>query len=335
MMRKLLGSIFHLTNLPSLAVAQIGVITICLLFFWACQSTSKTEVVKAEIKETEKELQVFIGEKPVLTYHKATVFPHDTLPQYYQRSGYIHPVYSPEGQVVTDGMPVGHTHQHGLFFAWVNTTYQGAKTDFWNQQDNSGTVRHKSVKQIRNEETYAEFVTEQEHLSIRGTDTTIVLLEEWTVRIHNQQDAFHIDFKTHQKNISKDTLYINEYHYGGFAFRGSAQWNAKDPIYSDSMQVLTNEGFSRNPANHSHPDWVTAYGKVNNTLTGVAIKGLESNFRQPQAIRVHPVMPYLCFAPMFDGAFEIPPNGEYEAAYQIVVFDGEVDDGKISNLFND
>jgi len=323
MMKKPIGLTLNLTK----------VLIINLLFLFACQTPTMQEGIKAEIKETDKELQVFIGEKPVLTYNKSTVFPHDTLPQYYQRSGYIHPVFSPEGQIVTDGMPVGHTHQHGLFFAWVNTTYQGAKTDFWNQQDNSGAIRHKKVKRISNEETYAEFVTEQEHLSIRGTDTTMVLLEEWTIRVHNNQNEFHIDFKTHQKNISKDTLYINEYHYGGFALRGSGQWNKVDPNYRDSMQVLTSEGLSRNPANHSHPDWVAAYGKVNNTFTGVAIKGVDNNFRHPEAIRVHPSMPYFCFASMFDGAFSIPPDGIFEAAYRIVVFDGKATEEKVAGYF--
>ncbi|MEL6926062.1 MAG: DUF6807 family protein, partial [Bacteroidota bacterium] len=241
------------------------------------------------IVEVDGQLQVYLGEKPVLNYHLRTVEAPDSLPQYYRRSGFIHPLYSPSGQVLTDGMPVGHAHQHGIFHAWVNTQYLGVRTDFWNQQRETGTVRHKALKSIVHEPAYASFETELEHLSIREADTTVVLSETWLVKIFNQDKPFRIEFKIAQRNVSKDTLFINEYHYGGFAFRGSVQWNEEDAQHADSMHVLTSKGLDRRAANHSRPEWVAAWGKVNNTFTGVAVRSQASNFRHPQAVRIHPV----------------------------------------------
>ena len=42
--------------------------------------------------------------------------------------------------MVTDDFPPDHAHQHGLFFAWVNTTFDGRKVDFWNQHNRTGRV---------------------------------------------------------------------------------------------------------------------------------------------------------------------------------------------------
>ena len=43
---------------------------------------------------------------------------------------------------MTDDFPPDHAHQHGLFFAWVSTSFDGHDVDFWNQSKKSdGDVR--------------------------------------------------------------------------------------------------------------------------------------------------------------------------------------------------
>ncbi|MEM7657057.1 MAG: DUF6807 family protein, partial [Bacteroidota bacterium] len=98
--------------------------------------------------EQEGELTGKVGSQAVLTYHAATAYPPEGAPGYYAKSGFLHPVNSPKGVTVSDGFPEGHMHQHGLFFAWVNTTYQGNKVDFWNTQRETGTVIHDSLLSV-------------------------------------------------------------------------------------------------------------------------------------------------------------------------------------------
>src|SRR5207247_1662704 len=44
--------------------------------------------------------------------------------------GYLHPVYTPSGQLVTDCAPVDHRHHRGVFVGWVQM--EGRKpADFW------------------------------------------------------------------------------------------------------------------------------------------------------------------------------------------------------------
>lgn len=278
-------------------------------------------------------IEIAVQDRQILRYHTAAVDPPDGLPSYYRRSGFIHPLYSPEGLVLTDDFPAEHAHQHGVFMTWVNTTFRGDFTDFWNQQDETGTVRHVAVLDTVSGPVFARFRVKLEHLSLKHGP---VLGEERTITVFNWYGHFLIDLYSEQRPLTGDTLFINEYHYGGLAFRGNAQWNAADSsAYRSDMKVLTSEGIRRKDANHTRPRWVAAYGTLREEEAGVAIMGHPGNFRFPQPVRVHPEMPYFCFAPMVEGAFEIGPSGQYQSKYRFFVFTGTPPTKLIEEIWRD
>ena len=86
---------------------------------------------KVTINQTSEGIEVLSDDKQVLFYQTAVASPPNGLPDYYKRSGMIHPLYSPTGQILTDAFPAGHTHHHAIFNAWVNTKFKGEKVDFW------------------------------------------------------------------------------------------------------------------------------------------------------------------------------------------------------------
>ncbi|MEZ4825186.1 MAG: DUF6807 family protein [Bacteroidia bacterium] len=131
-----------------------------------CDLERGRNIRRSEINTSDDKITVSYSDKPVLSYQISTAFPADTLPAYYQRSGFIHPMYSPDGTVLSDDFPKGHTHQHAVFFAWVNAFWQGHKTDFWNQQHGEGTVRNSGVVESISGSVYGRFETQQEHLGI-------------------------------------------------------------------------------------------------------------------------------------------------------------------------
>lgn len=297
-------------------------------FLTACTSPQLPQAYS--LKQTEETLQLFVKERPVLSYHISTVEPPDSVPPYYRRSGHVHPLYTPSGTVLTDGFPVGHTHQHGLFMTWVNTTFKGEKVDFWNQHEKLGTVRHKAVKNTFEKEGSTGFTVELEHVSLAHGPA---LLEERSYEVSAEDGVFILDVLSKQSCASTDTLFLNKYHYGGFAFRGNGQWNEEDPTISDSMQILTSEGKVRHEANHTRPDWVAAYGKVDGKMVSVAIMGHPDNFRFPQPVRAHPKMPYFVFSPTELGPFEIVPGEVYTSAYRVLTFDGPPDAERIEGMW--
>lgn len=277
-----------------------------------------------ELRKTATGLDIEAQGRPLLTYNTATLSPPEGLPDYYQRSGFIHPFYSPGGKVLTDDFPVGHTHQHAIFFAWVNTTYRGDFTDFWNQQKETGTVAFKEMPATGSGPVFADFESRQEHLSLQHGP---VLSETWDVRTYTMPEYNVIDLTSRQKIIGTDTLFINKYHYGGMGIRLAAEWNEVDSSrYTGPMQVITSEGITnRDSANHSRPNWTAVYGTLDGATAGLALFDHPANFRFPQPVRVHPSMPYFVLAPMVASAFELVPGEIYTFHYRIVSFDGEPD----------
>ena len=309
----------------------VRILVLVSIIIAGCSGNEKPEVYPG-IDVNGGLLIVKLGEKPVLSYALETQFPPDTLPAYYQRSGFIHPLKSPLGVVLTDDFPEGHTHQHGLFLALVNTTFQGNMVDFWNQQNGTGTVRHRELLDSYTSEEEAGFVAMLEHLAFPEGDTAVALQEIWEVDVLNRTDVYVIEFKSMLKAL--DTIVVNRYHYGGLGFRGPAEWN--DTTFLQPGEVnyigrkgkggfLTSTGKTRMNGNHSHERWVSFHGVVDSDSAGVVIMSHPDNFRYPQSVRLHPVMPYFSFSPMVDGEFTLLPDEVLVSRYRLIIHDGPPD----------
>ncbi|HLO81616.1 MAG TPA: PmoA family protein [Chitinophagaceae bacterium] len=272
------------------------------------------------------------GEKKVFYYQSASAMPPPDSPAYYQRSGFIHPLYSPAGKILTDDFPVTHAHQHAIFHAWADTRFRGTHVDFWNQFKKEGTVRHKGVISSKAGPVFSELVSLQEYISVLHG---VVLSEKWTMRCYATKGVFILDIKIDQENITEDTLYLDKYIYGGMAFRGAAQWDTQNPKYfQNRWNVTTSEGLKDSLANNSSAKWVTVSGKIDGTNASVTVFSHPLNFRSPQKIRVHPSMPYWAYSPVIDGAFKIAPHGKYSARYRYYVSDEVPEEENLKRIFN-
>lgn len=68
--------------------------------------------------------------KPVLVYNHGMVL-KDGVDAKYRRSSYIHPVYAPDGTVLTDDFPKDHPHHRGICWSWPIVTFEGQTHDVW------------------------------------------------------------------------------------------------------------------------------------------------------------------------------------------------------------
>ena len=75
-----------------------------------------------------KELR--IDGKPVLVYNSGMELANGA-PEEKRRCCYVHPLYAPNGVVVTDDFPKDHWHHRGVFWTWPIVTYEGVKYDMW------------------------------------------------------------------------------------------------------------------------------------------------------------------------------------------------------------
>lgn len=285
-------------------------------------------LAQVTLEERSGKIIAKVSGRPVIQYHAETENPPRGMESVYARSGFIHPVYSPSGKVLTDAFPIGHVHQHAVFNAWTRATFNHEVVDFWNQHKKLGTVEHKNVIGL----TENAFEVALQQISLK---TGPAIDEQWRVSVQDSADPFIIDIEIQQSCATPNEIYLHPYHYGGFGFRGSPHWSPEDTThYEGSMKVLTGDGIRDiKDSNHTTPRWVAVYGKIAGESAGLVIMDHPANFRYPQPVRVHPKMPYFVFSPVVKGSFIIKPGLSYKARYRIATFDGEPDPRELERWY--
>ena len=291
------------------------------------------------LTDTDDTIRITLRGKPVLEYVKTARPIPDGVEEYFSRSGYIHPVYTPTGQKLTGDYPADHAHQHALFFAWVKSSYNGKNVDFWNQAKDLGKIEFREVVNLRREEQKVAFSVKHAFTVKDDKKWVDVLHEVWTVTVHQTpQDHFLFDVVSVQRCVSDKPLSLAKYHYGGMAIRGNHQWlkEKKDhSINPGDVQYLTSEGKDRWEGNHTRPNWVAFSGKIDGQDVSAAIFCSPKNFRAPQHVRIHPNKPYFCFAPMVEGPFKITPSKEYVSRYRYLVTSNATEINMIQTHWDD
>ena len=254
------------------------------------------------------------------------------------RGGYIHPVFTPSGRLVTDDYPSDHYHHHGIWFAWTKTEFEGAHPDFWNVGDGTGRVEFASLDGTWTGPVHAGFKSRQRYVALTGAAPKTVLNEQWEVRVYNVGQGgkgkgkryFSFDIVATQQCASDSPLVLEEYRYGGMGVRGHRNWKDKSQV-----SFLTSEGKTRENGNATRGRWVHMSGLVDNQTVGIAVLDHPGNFRSPQPLRLHPDDPYFNYAPSQLGRFEIKPGEKFVLRYRYIVADGAADKAELDRLWTD
>jgi hypothetical protein len=295
---------------------------LCLsLVVGAAQAGKTRNDVTVKVLEAAGIIQASIGDKAVFTYHMADMPAPADLDPVYRGNGFIHPLKSPNGKTLSDPYPVDHAHQHSLFNAWTKTTFHGEEIDFWNVQKGAGYTHHAEFLGLIEAGDKRGFKVRREQVSRKHG---VALTETWEVLIHPSPEPFLIDFRIVQKAATREPVVVEAYHYGGFAYRGAAEWNSEDTEnFQSFMKIMTPQTEDLMAANHSRPDWIIGYGQIDGDWAGVAILDHPDNFRYPQPVRVHPKMPYFVFTPPILGPFTLEPGFQLVSRFRVVLFDGK------------
>lgn len=83
--------------------------------------------------------------KPVMVYNSGMELANGA-PENRRRCCYVHPVYAPNGVVVTDDFPKDHWHHRGIFWSWPVVKYGGEQYDMWMKLESGVERRTVSVK---------------------------------------------------------------------------------------------------------------------------------------------------------------------------------------------
>ena len=286
---------------------------------------------KVSLKKDYKDLSLFLNDKPILKYRYAVTYPPDGIDPLFKRSGFIHPLYSPEGEVLTRIQAPDHYHHYGIWGPWTKTTIDGRAVDFWNLIAGEGTVKFAGFLAEEEGDIYSGFEALQQHIDFgaKGEDN-IAMNEILDVRAWNiGERIWMVDYTTSINSPLPNGIMLDAYRYGGgIGFRATEKW------HKDNCTVLTSDNKTRIDADGSFAKWCIVEGEsaTKEGRSGILFMSHPSNRMHPEPMRVWPLDAnsnrgdmYFEFVPIRHEAWKLEPKQNYTLKYRMIIFDGKID----------
>jgi type 1 glutamine amidotransferase len=272
-----------------------------------------------------------IGDKPVLAYRYAIQPVPEGVDPIFNRGGFIHPLYSPQGEVLSRIQPPDHYHHYGVWNPWTKTQFQGREVDFWNLNKGQGTVRPQEILERAAGPLQGGFRASLNHVAF-GPDSaqTVALKEEWDVRVWKvdpESRVWLIDFVSRLSPLD-EPLTIEAYRYQGFSLRATEKWS------DATATLLTSEGFDKSDGNATRARWIDVNGvsAAEQGTSGILFMTHPGNYNYPEHLRLWPTGSnggeanvYINFNPAQDRDWELLPGHEYALKYRMLVYDGKIE----------
>ena len=311
--------------------------------FYIAQKETKVKFPIIEIEKDESSLKVKSGENYILQYNHGEASVPEGVDPIYRRSAFIHPVWSPDQQVLTRIQPPDHYHHYGIWNPWTRTKFQGRQVDFWNLAEGQGTVRFKSYISHTEGSVFSGFKSLQEHVDFTADQGEVVALNEvWDVRVWNiasEKKTWLIDFTSVLNCATDSSIMFFKYRYGGgIGFRATEHWG------KDNSSALTSDGKTRDEADATRARWCIVSGETLSTdgNSGILFMSNPQNREHPEPMRMWPSETmegkenvYFMFTPIRQKKWELHPGRNYVLKYRMVVFDGTLTAAEAELYWND
>jgi hypothetical protein len=277
-------------------------------------------------------VKLTIDGKPVLTYRTGRQPANKDIAPEYWRNGYLHPLYSPAGVVVTDDYPKDEPYQHGIWSGWQQVESEGSHPDFWDAGLKKGRAAMESIVPLWGGPLRGGFGSHQFFTDLDGRPGNTVLREGWWVtafRDPSRAPYFVVDLESTEEILSGQAT-LGQNPFGGITMRGNRDWQG-----ADKSTFLTSEGQVRAKAQGAAAHWCYLGGKSGGKLAGVAILAHPQNLAQPEAVFIDPEDPVMGFAPTKNGPIKVRYGSPLKLKYRFVVLDGKPDRKLFDRLWND
>jgi hypothetical protein len=269
----------------------------------------------------------------LLRYQFETVYPPAGIDTNYKRSAFIHPLWTPHGQVLTRIQPPDHYHHYGIWNPWTHTLFENDTIDFWNIKGKTGTVRFAKFISTVDGPVYTEFKALHEHVVFKQNgDEKVALNEIQTIRVYQPaagNDHYIVDISSEMSCATASPLLILTYRYGGLGWRATEEWD------KTNCQVLTSEGKTRKDTDGSKARWCIVQGTLGNDYGGAVMLSHPANYNHPEPLRIWDENAnggrgdmFANFAPTKDKDWLLEPGKTYVLKYRLVVFNGKMNPAK-------
>ena len=284
------------------------------------------------------------GDSEILHYQTAVLYPPAKIDTVFKRSGFIHPLITPSGNILTRVSPPDHYHHVGIWNPWTRVRIGNHVTDFWNLYEKQGTVRFAGINSIVNGPVYGGFSVRQQHIDFQGKKPEETAINEvWDVRAWSAAPvvglkAWLVDLTTFLSVPGDSAIVFEAYRYGGgIGIRATEEWT------NVNSSVLTSEGKTRKDADGTRARWTDLNGAFkNNGQSGVVFFSHPSNREHPEPMRVWPENMnnnrgdvFFEFCPIRYKEWVLNTDRVYMLKYRMLVYDGNLDKTIADRIWND
>ena len=283
------------------------------------------------LRKADGNLTLCAGKSPILSYRYAMMYPPEGVDGLFKRSGFIHPLWSPRGEVLSRVQPPDHYHHYGIWGPWTMTHIGDREVDFWNLNKGQGTVKFAGFISETIGDVFSGFKALQQHIDFgaKGEDQ-VAMNEVLDVRVWNTGNGvWMIDYTTSLSTPLENGITLDAYRYGGgIGYRATEKWT------KENCTVLTSEGKTRIDADGSNARWCIVEGesKTPEGRSGILFLSHPSNRAHPEPMRVWPLDGnggrgdmFFEFTPIRHQSWKLKNGNEYVLKYRMIVFDGSLD----------
>ncbi len=242
------------------------------------------------------------GDLQIFVYNYASMLPAG-VPEQYRRSCYIHPVFGPLGEMLTDDFPKDHYHHRGLSVMWTHVVVGGKDHDLWAL--NGMKPRFSKVLAMEDGPVYSLLKVNDGWYT---SDCVRVVDETWTVKTYASGEYGRIvDLDILLKAVDQPvSVKSSDRGYGGLQVRFAPRENTvlfsekgrvpqdtdKEPFLWNDLSAkfqgaedVTGLAIFDNPGNVRHPQpWTNRYYGVLNPAPA-AIEPITITKDQPLHLR--------------------------------------------------
>jgi hypothetical protein len=278
------------------------------------------------IMESDGRYIIKYGNANLLAYQFKTVYPPGGIDTSYKRDGFIHPLWSLKGNLLTQIQPADHYHHYGIWNPWTHVLFESDTVDFWNLAKHQGTVRFVELISKKAFSEYAELKVLHDHVVFkRNASEKTALKEEQTIRVYKPgtNDSYVCDIVIDLRCASDSPVLLLKYRYGGFSWRSTKRWN------SSNSEVYTSSNKTRENADGSLERWFVIQGEFDTDYSGIEFMSHPLNYNHPEPARIWPPEQngrgdvFANFSPTKNKDWLLEPGKTYRLMYRLLIFDGK------------
>ena len=296
----------------------------CILF-------AATAVADFALNDENGKLTITENGKPVLVYNYAVVAPPDArIPKNFGRECYIHPLFGPEGDVMTQDFPSDHYHHRGVFWAWPECKVGDRHLDVWALLD---ARPHHEEWVTREAGADKAVVAVKDFWAFDDAPDKAIVKEEVAFTVLPADDKGRaIDFDLKFTNVSDQVvsfLGAKGKGYGGFCFRPDA---ARRPLTFTSIE-------GRRKANEDALSLPTPWADVTlspdakGVVSGAAIFQDPKNPGYPHPGWIFRHYGFLGVSWPHEQTHVLNPGESFELRYRLYVHRGNAEEAKVADRF--